>query len=83
VFSDIVELLGLACLVAGVFVLLGLGFAFLAAGGCLLFVGQGIDDKAVARALAHRKAQAHARASWLLGLPGRRVASWRARPKAA
>jgi hypothetical protein len=43
-FSDAIELLGLACLVAGVFVLLGLGAALLAAGGCLLIVGAGVDD---------------------------------------
>lgn len=78
-FSDTVELLGLACVCAGVFVLLGLGACLLAAGACLIFVGQGVDDVAVKRTVARLKARAHR----TLTAPARRVSAWRARPKAA
>lgn len=78
-FSDLIELLGLACLVAGVFVLLGLGAAFLAAGACLLFIGQGVNDASAARALT----RARTALGRSLSAPVRRVRTWRARPKVA
>lgn len=77
-FSDLVELLGLGLLCAGIFVLLGLGAALLAGGACLVFVGQGVDDEAVKRAVARQKA----RVNHALTAPARRVSAWRARPKA-
>jgi hypothetical protein len=78
-FSDAIELLGLACLVAGVFVLLGLGAALLAAGGCLLIVGAGVDDVAVLAALA----RAGARARRAAGAPMRCVRARSAKPRTA
>jgi hypothetical protein len=79
VFSDAIELLGLACLVAGVFVLLGLGAALLAAGGCLLIVGAGVDDVAVFAALA----RAGARVRHAAGAPARRLRARSAKARTA
>jgi hypothetical protein len=79
VFSDLIELMGLACLAAGVFVLLGLGAALLAAGGCLLFVGASVDDAAILAALA----RAGARAGHAAGAPVRRMRARGAKPGTA
>lgn len=78
-FSDLIELLGLACLVAGVFVLLGLGAALLTAGGCLLLVGAGVDDTKVAAALA----RAAGRARHAAGAPARRFRARGVKPGTA
>lgn len=43
-FSTLLELLGLAAVAAGVYVLTGPGWALLAVGGALLFVGYSLDD---------------------------------------
>jgi hypothetical protein len=79
VFSDLIELMGLACLVTGVFVLLGLGAALLAAGGCLLFVGASVDDAAILAALA----RAGVRARRAAGAPVRRMRARGAKPRTA
>lgn len=60
-FSASLELLGLAAIVAGVYVLAGLGFALLACGGCLLFVGSVTDDGAITQALKLHAARARTR----------------------
>jgi hypothetical protein len=61
------ELLGLAALAAGVFVLAGLGWALIAVGACLLFVGysaegvqplQALKAKAASLRLARAKRKA-------------------------
>jgi hypothetical protein len=78
-FSDAIELLGLACVVAGVLVLLGLGAALLAAGGCLLIVGAGGGDAAILTALA----RAGARVRRAAGAPARRLRARGAKPRTA
>lgn len=50
--SDLIDVLGLAAGVAGVFVLLGLGAALLALGVALMFTARAIDDAAAHRALS-------------------------------
>jgi len=52
VLSDLIDVLGLAALIAGVFVLAGLGWALLAAGAALMFTARAIDDAAANRALS-------------------------------
>jgi hypothetical protein len=79
VFSDAIELLGLACLVAGVFVFLGLGWALLAACPCLLVVGYVTDDEAVKRAVARQRARVRHAA----GAPARRVRARSAKTRTA
>lgn len=50
--SDLIDVLGLAAIVAGVFVLAGLGFALLTGGAVLMFVARAVDDAAANRALS-------------------------------
>jgi len=52
VLSDLIDVLGLAAIVAGVFVLAGLGFALLTGGAVLMFVARAVDDAAANRALS-------------------------------
>lgn len=68
-FSDLIELMGLALIACGVFVLLGLGWALLAGGGCLLIVGAGVNDAAVLAALGRARTSTRRAA----GAPMRRV----------
>lgn len=50
--SDLLDALGLALIVAGVFVLFGLGPCLLAGGAAVMFIAQGLDDAAAASVLA-------------------------------
>lgn len=50
--SDLLDALGLALIIAGVFVLLGLGPCLLAGGAAVMFIAQGLDDAAASSALA-------------------------------
>lgn len=80
--STSLDVLGLAALVAGVFVLAGLGFALVALWPCLMFVAYTVgedEDKAAARALA-RLAK---RAAHVASAPARVRRRRRAQPKVA
>lgn len=80
-FSDLIDVLGLAAIVAGVFVLAGLGWALLASGAVLMFIARAIDDAAANRALTRivRAARRVVTAPARVKLPRRR----RSKPQAA
>jgi hypothetical protein len=67
VLSDLLDVLGLAAIVAGVYILLGPGASLLAGGAALMFTARAMDDPAANRALSRLLAR------------GRRVASSPAR----
>lgn len=73
--SDLTDVLGLAAIVAGVFVLAGLGFALLAGGAALMFTARAIDDAAANRALSRilRAARRVVTAPARVKLPKRRT----------
>lgn len=79
--SDLLDVLGLAAIVAGVFVLAGLGACLLAAGAALMFTARAVDDAAANRALSRilRAARRVATAPARVKRPRRR----RAKPQAA
>lgn len=61
--SDLLDVLGLAAVVAGVFVLLGVGACLLAGGAALMFTARAVDDPAANRALSRIVARARRIAS--------------------
>lgn len=79
--SDLLDVLGLAAIVAGVFVILGLGACLLAAGGALMFTARAVegDGDAAFLRLANR---GRARARRMLTAPVRIAARVRRRVKA-
>lgn len=80
--SDLIDVLGLAAIVAGVFVLAGLGACLLAAGAALMFTARAVDDAAANRALT-RLLRAARRAAGAPVALAKRSRRRRAKPQAA
>jgi len=73
VLSDLLDVLGLATIVAGVFVLAGLGACLLTAGAALMFTARAVDDKAANRAFTRLHARIRSRARRAVAAPARLV----------
>lgn len=80
--SDLLDVLGLAAIVAGVFFLAGLGACLLAAGTALMFTARAVDDAAANRALT-RMLTAARRVAVFPVARVKRLKRRRAKPQAA
>lgn len=79
--SDLLDVLGLAAFVAGVFVLAGLGWCLVAVCAALMFTARAVDDQAANRAVVRVANRSRARARRLVTAPARVAARARHRGK--